>query len=224
MSIINVSDKSQIAVKIQNAVIKNNAFNIQLNLGNVILVSKITSITDDSIFFTASNNALVNESILLISEVLVNSHDFYFSLKNITLIDNLFKADFPGEISLKQNRDTYRVSVPNNLPITMDINIKGELKKFNAACISVNGISLINSDESNKKHLESGIISNCVLTLPDRNSYSIGLYYKNKTDIIKDRKNMTRIGFLFRHMNQNLGSALQRYINAIDLQKKEHED
>ena len=148
-----------------------------------------------------------------------------FSIKGIRKARLQGKASFacplPESVLWVQRRECYRVRIPLSEVVTCEL-IHGDNNRteYPVLDISTGGIALF--DANDELELEPGnVFHNCKLTLGDHSTTFINLEIRNH--ILKnpnDPLEGTRCGCAFQNLTGDFETAVQKFINVVDLQQK----
>ena len=136
----------------------------------------------------------------------------------------IFACDLPEKLLWVQRREFYRVRIPLSEEVTCEL-IHGDENRttYKVLDISTGGIGI--SDPNNELELEPGNeFHNCRLVLGEHAEALISLEVRNH--IILDQSDLskgTRCGLQFMKMPGDFETAIQKFINMVDLQQKRTE-
>lgn len=132
-----------------------------------------------------------------------------------------FACPLPEDVLWVQRREYYRVRIPLSEVVTCEL-IHGDNNRteYPVLDISTGGIALFDKDD--ELELEPGnVFHNCKLTMGDHSTVFINLEIRNH--ILKNPNNPeegTRSGCAFEGLTGDFETAVQKFINVVDLQQK----
>lgn len=132
-----------------------------------------------------------------------------------------FACPLPEDVLWVQRRDFYRVRIPLSEVVTCEL-IHGDNNRteYPVLDVSTGGIALFDKDD--ELELEPGnTFHNCKLVLGEHSTSLINLEVRNH--ILKNSNNPeegTRSGCAFLNLTGEFETALQKFINIVDLQQK----
>lgn len=132
-----------------------------------------------------------------------------------------FACPLPEDVLWVQRRDFYRVRIPLSEVVTCEL-IHGDNNRteYPVLDVSTGGIALFDKDD--ELELEPGnTFHNCKLVLGEHSTSLINLEVRNH--ILKNPNNPeegTRCGCAFLNLTGEFETALQKFINIVDLQQK----
>ena len=132
-----------------------------------------------------------------------------------------FACTLPESVLWVQRREFYRVRIPLSETVTCEL-IHGDDNRteYPVLDISTGGIALF--DKNDELELEPGnVFHNCKLTLGEHDAAFINLEIRNH--ILKnpnDSSEGSRCGCAFLNLTGDFEIAVQKFINAVDLQQK----
>ena len=204
---------------------------ISLHFGEQSMLSTVVDVLADKnlLVLDYGGNEEINQKLLKYNRAVVKT-DYdgitaQFSIKDIRKARLQGKPSFacplPENVLWVQRREYYRVRIPLSEVVTCEL-IHGDNNRtvYSVLDISTGGIALF--DESNELELEPGnIFHNCKLTLGDHSTTFINLEIRNH--ILKnpnDPSEGTRCGCAFLNLTGDFETAVQKFINVVDLQQK----
>ncbi len=139
--------------------------------------------------------------------------------------DSVFVAKLPEYIYRVQRREFFRISTSFKDPLTCQIPLGKSSIVLELADISVGGLSLNDPDfvfpeEDVEPESE---LAECVLHIPDYGDIKVNLELRNMFNRTIRGKEIRRIGFAYTNLTAAQMTAIQRYINRIQIANKAKE-
>lgn len=135
-----------------------------------------------------------------------------------------FACELPESVLWVQRREFYRVKIPLSETVTCEL-IHGDNNRteYPVLDISTGGLALF--DKDNELELEPGnIFHNCKLTLGEHDAAFINLEVRNHMPVNSfESAEGTRCGCAFLNLTGDFETAVQKFINLVDLQQKRSE-
>lgn len=136
----------------------------------------------------------------------------------------VFAIPIPHSILWMQRREFFRVRIPLGVPAYCEINSpadeEGFIRKYKLMDISAGGLSLV--DESMDFEFETGmLLPDCELDLPEHGYGKVNLKVQNVFPVNRNAPSEgRRIGCEFINVGMTVSATIQRYINAIELARR----
>jgi len=138
--------------------------------------------------------------------------------------DSVFAAPIPSILYRVQRREFFRVDTPIVNPITCQIPGNSGAKLYELFDISIGGIGV--NDPHYQLDCELSvfdIIENCILHVPEFGDIKIDLEIRSIYEKRRGIKTIRRLGFAYKGLSNIHMTAIQRYINRRQLEKRAHE-
>lgn len=210
---------------------KNEIVTAYFNQGNDFILTAILefSIDKDTVFLDVGVDDNLNRRILESDKIIfVTTQDhvrIQFTANKMERCAHqgkpAFRIAFPRELLKLQRREFYRLSTPVTQPVKCLVsNPDGGMLEINVADISLGGIAITHYHE--RLRLAIGdIFRECSLMIPGIAPLSTGIEVRNEQEIrLKTGAKTHRAGCMFVDFPPNQQSAIQRYINKLDRERR----
>lgn len=177
-----------------------------------------------------SGNPAVNQTLLAAEQVVfrgqVDGIQSRFVLTGLVEAilngQTVLAAAIPDSVYWRQQRKFYRVAIPVAMPAKCVIGLDGKREEFAIADISLSGLALIDKAHRIGDSFAVGcILEDCRLILPGHGEVMLGLEVRNKVPMTwANPPTGQRVGCVFRGVGRNFEVILQKFIYAVELQKK----
>lgn len=204
---------------------------ISLHFNDHTMLSTVVDILSDKnlLVLDYGGNEELNQKLLKHNRAIVKTDydgiQAQFTIKDIRKARLQGKPSFacplPEDVLWVQRRDFYRVRIPLSEVVTCEL-IHGDNNRteYPVLDVSTGGIALF--DKNDELELEPGnTFHNCKLVLGEHSTSLINLEVRNH--ILKNPNNPeegTRSGCAFLNLTGEFETALQKFINIVDLQQK----
>ncbi|MCW8825768.1 MAG: flagellar brake protein [Gammaproteobacteria bacterium] len=136
----------------------------------------------------------------------------------------VFAAPIPPMLYRVQRREFFRVDTPILNPITCQISGSNGVKLYDLFDISIGGIGINDPHYQIDNDLSVyDILEDCVLHIPDYGDVKIDLEIRSIYEKRRNVKQIRRLGLAYKELSNIHMTAIQRYINKRQLEKRAHE-
>ena len=138
--------------------------------------------------------------------------------------EQVFACQVPEDLLWVQRRDTYRVRIPMGIDASCLIYFENKAVQYRVHDISVGGLAL-EDPENNQEFALGNLLERCEITLGDHGTGNVNLEVRSHFPPGKDNpKAERRIGCLFVDLRSDVDAMIQRFIHAIDSNRRKLED
>jgi len=136
----------------------------------------------------------------------------------------VFACEIPEDMLWVQRRDTYRIRLPMGMNAICLVHHENKSAPYRIHDISVGGLALEDPD-NNKEFALGSSFDKCEITLPEHGTGTIALEVRSHLPAgAGNDKQGRRIGCLFVDLRSDVDAMIQRFIHAIDSQRRKLED
>ena len=172
-------------------------------------------------------NKQILSSKLVVFKTEFSGIQIQFSGKKLIKTDrggqSAFAMQVPETIFWRQRREFYRVKTPFTKPAHCQFTLEDDRHiNLNLYNLSISGFAMLNESQAiSNKLIPMAQFENCTLTLPEAGEGNISFIIRNKiaANPAKSHK-LQRIGCEFTQIESQLQSAIQRYMQRIELQSR----
>lgn len=138
--------------------------------------------------------------------------------------DQVFAAPIPEILYRVQRREFFRVDTPILNPITCQIPGGTGVKIYELFDISIGGIGVNDPHYQIDSTLSVfDVIENCILHIPEFGDIKLDLEIRSAYEKRRGVKTIRRFGFAYKELSSVHMTAIQRYINRRQMEKRAHE-
>jgi c-di-GMP-binding flagellar brake protein YcgR len=138
--------------------------------------------------------------------------------------ESVFAAPIPPYLYRVQRREFFRVDTPIINPITCQIPGHSGAKIYELFDISIGGLGINDPHYQIDNDLSAfDIIEECILHIPEFGDVRVDLEIRSIYEKRRGIKTMRRLGFAYKELSNIHMTAIQRYINRRQLEKRAHD-
>lgn len=210
---------------------KNEIVTAYFNQGNDFILTAILELSadNDTIFLDIGVDDALNRRILESGKIIfVTTQDhvrIQFTANKIERSAHqgkpAFRIAFPKELLKLQRREFYRLSTPVTHPVKCLIpDHGGGMVEISVADISLGGIAITHYHDRLRLAIGDSF-HECSLMIPGIDPLKTGIEVRNEQEVrLKNGMKTHRAGCMFVNFPPNQQSAIQRYINKLDRERR----
>ncbi|MFK5915744.1 MAG: flagellar brake protein [Woeseiaceae bacterium] len=208
---------------------------LTLHIGELTMLSTVVDVLADKnlLVLDYGGNEELNQLLLKHKRAVIKT-DYDGIITQFTATDirkarlqgkESFACTLPDSVLWVQRREFYRVRIPLSEVVTLEL-IHGDNNRteYSVLDVSTGGLALF--DQNDELELEPGnTFHNCKLTLGEHNVCFINIEIRNHITIDPSEASKgARCGCAFLSLTGEFETALQKFINIVDLQQKRTEE